>query len=93
MAARSKAWTVYVRSNVEIVGSNPAQDMDVCVRLFCVCVVLLVVSGLATGWKLFQGSYCLYKKYHETEEETRAQRRAVVPLINEWMNEWMNDVC
>jgi hypothetical protein len=26
-----------------------AQSMDVCVRLFCVCVVLCVGSGLATG--------------------------------------------
>jgi hypothetical protein len=27
-------------SNAGIVGSNPNQDMDVCVRLFCVRVVL-----------------------------------------------------
>jgi hypothetical protein len=30
-------------------GSNPTRDMDVCVRLFCVCAVLCVGSGLATG--------------------------------------------
>jgi hypothetical protein len=29
--------------------------MDVCMRLFCVCVVLCVDSGLATGWSLVQG--------------------------------------
>jgi hypothetical protein len=29
------------------VGSNPIQGMDVCVRLFCLCVVLCVGSGLA----------------------------------------------
>jgi hypothetical protein len=28
------------------VDSNPTQSMDVCVRLFCVCVVLCVGSGL-----------------------------------------------
>jgi hypothetical protein len=36
-------------SKAEIVGSNPIQGMDVCVRLFCVCVVVCVGSGLATG--------------------------------------------
>jgi hypothetical protein len=43
------------RSNTGIVGSNPNQGMGVCVRLFCVCVVLFVVSVLATGWSLVQG--------------------------------------
>jgi hypothetical protein len=36
VAARSKAWTVYARSNAGIVGSNPTHGMDVCVRLMCV---------------------------------------------------------
>jgi hypothetical protein len=36
VTARSKAWTVFARSNTEIVGSNPIRGMDVCVRLFCV---------------------------------------------------------
>jgi hypothetical protein len=29
-------------------GSDPTQDIDVCVRLLCVCVVC-VGSGVATG--------------------------------------------
>jgi hypothetical protein len=33
------------RSSTEIVGWNPTQGMDVCLRLSCVCVA----SGLATG--------------------------------------------
>jgi hypothetical protein len=37
MAARSEARTV-ARSNTGIMGSNPTQGMDVCVRLFCVCL-------------------------------------------------------
>jgi hypothetical protein len=49
VAARSKAWTVFACSNTGIVGSNPTRGMDVCVRLFCVCVVLCVGSGLAMG--------------------------------------------
>jgi hypothetical protein len=31
VAARSKTWTVFARSNAGIVGSNPTQDMNVCV--------------------------------------------------------------
>jgi hypothetical protein len=49
VAARSKAWTLFAPSNAGIVGSNPSQGVDVCVRLLCVYVVLCVGSGLATG--------------------------------------------
>jgi hypothetical protein len=49
VAAWSEAWTAFTGSNTEIVDSNPTGGMDVCVRLFCVCVVLCVGSGLATG--------------------------------------------
>jgi hypothetical protein len=55
VAARSKTWTVFARSNTGIVGLNPTRGMDVYVRFFCVCVVLCVGSGLATGWSLVQG--------------------------------------
>jgi hypothetical protein len=55
VAARSKAWTVFARSNTGDVGSNPTQGMDVCVRLFCVCAVLCVGSGFATGLSPLQG--------------------------------------
>jgi hypothetical protein len=48
VAARSKAWTVFARSNAGIVGSNPTRGMDDYMRLFCVCVLLCVGSGLAT---------------------------------------------
>jgi hypothetical protein len=54
-AGRSKAWTVFARSNAEIVGSNSTRGMDVCVRLFCVCVVLCIGSGLVTDWSPVQG--------------------------------------
>jgi hypothetical protein len=55
VAARSKAWTVFARSNTGIVDSNPTRGMDVCVSLLCVCVVLCVGSGLATGWSPVRG--------------------------------------
>jgi hypothetical protein len=40
VAARSKAWTVFARSNTVIVGSNPTEGIDVYVR---------------RGWSPFQG--------------------------------------
>jgi hypothetical protein len=49
VAPRSKARTVFARSNAGILGSNPTRGMDACVRLFCVCVVLCVGSDLARG--------------------------------------------
>jgi hypothetical protein len=55
VAARCTARTVFVRSNTGIVGSNPTRSMDVCVRLFCIFVVLCVRSGLVTGWSPVQG--------------------------------------
>jgi hypothetical protein len=50
VAARSKAWTVFVRSNTGIVGSNPTRGIDVCVYS-----VFVLGSGLATDWSLVQG--------------------------------------
>jgi hypothetical protein len=42
VAARSKAWTVFARSNTGIVGSNPTQDMDVCMCFYSVFVLSCV---------------------------------------------------
>jgi hypothetical protein len=52
---RSKVWTAFAHLSAGIVGSNPTQGMDLCMRLFCVCAVLGVGSGLATGWSPVQG--------------------------------------
>jgi hypothetical protein len=59
VAARSKAWTVCARSDTGIVGSNPTQGTDVCVRLFYVYVALCVGSGLAMGLSPIKESYRL----------------------------------
>jgi hypothetical protein len=54
VAGPYKAWTVFAGYNIGIVGSNLTRGMEVCVRLFWVCVVLWVGSGLATGWSPVQ---------------------------------------
>jgi hypothetical protein len=71
------------------VGSNPTQGMDICVRLFCVCVVLCVLAALRRADPPSKESYRLCNKDYETEEEVRAQQMAIQPLMNEWKNEWM----
>jgi hypothetical protein len=55
VAARSKAWIICARSNAGIMGSNPIQSIDICMHLFCVCVVLCVDSGFMMGWSPIQG--------------------------------------
>jgi hypothetical protein len=76
VAARSKAWTVFVRSNSGIVGLNPTQGMDAFVRLFCVCVILCVSNGLATGWSPAQGVLAtVYKIKKETVVAAKVQQR------------------
>jgi hypothetical protein len=56
-AERSESCTVFARSEAVIVGSILTQGMNVwCVYAFlCVCVVLCLGSGLATGQSLVQG--------------------------------------
>jgi hypothetical protein len=46
---------VFPHSNTEVIGSNPTRSMNVCVRLFCVYVVLCEGRILATGWSPDQG--------------------------------------
>jgi hypothetical protein len=42
VSARSKAWTVFARSNAGIIGSNPTQGMDVCMCDYSVFVLSCV---------------------------------------------------
>jgi hypothetical protein len=62
VVARSKEWPSSPARTLGfwgIVGSNPTRGMDVCVRLFCVCVVLCVGRGLVTGSPRAKESYRL----------------------------------
>jgi hypothetical protein len=42
VAERSKAWTVFARSDAGIEGSNPIQGMDICVCVRYVFVLFCV---------------------------------------------------
>jgi hypothetical protein len=75
VAARSKVWTVFARSNAAIAGSNPTRGMDACVRLFCVCVVLCVGSRLATAWSPFQGVLPTVYKIKKLKKRPRSKKR------------------
>jgi hypothetical protein len=62
VAVRSRAWTVFAGSNAGIVGSNPTEGMNVCVCLFCVCVLSCVqVAALRRADSPSKESYRLCK--------------------------------
>jgi hypothetical protein len=78
VAACSEALTVFARSNTGIMGSNLTWGMDVCLRLFCVCVVLCVRSpcdGLIPRTR--SPINCVEDE--ATEKVAKAQQRAVEP--------------
>jgi hypothetical protein len=66
--------TVFDPSNAGIVGSNSTQGMDVCVRFFCVCVVLCVDSDLATGWSPVQGVLPSVYRIKKLKDRPRSNR-------------------
>jgi hypothetical protein len=86
VAALSKSWTIFARSNTGVVGSNPTRGMDVCVCLFCVCTVLWVGSGLATVWSPVQG--VLLTVYRITKLKKRPG-----PSKGLYSHRWMNECC
>jgi hypothetical protein len=96
VAARSKAWTVFSRSNTGIMGSNPTRGMDVCVLLFCVCVVLRVGSGLVTADPPPKESYQLcirlknWKSAQGPTKDCRAIDRYIDRRMDGWMDGWMD---
>jgi hypothetical protein len=74
VAALSKARTAFARSNAGVVRSNHTQSMDVCVHLFCVCVVLCVGRGIAAGWSPVQGVLPTAYRIKKLEKRPRSTR-------------------
>jgi hypothetical protein len=65
---------IFARSNTEIVGSHPTRGMDVCVRLFCVCVVLCICSGLEMGRSPVQGVLPIAYYTSKLKRDAKAQQ-------------------
>jgi hypothetical protein len=74
VAVQSKAWTVFARSNAEVVGWNPTRDMDVYVRLFYVHALLCVCSGLATGSSPMQGVLPTVYRIKKLKKQPRSNK-------------------
>lgn len=55
VTAQSEAWAVFVLSKSRVVGSDPNQSTDVCMRLFGTFVALCVGKDFETGWSPGQG--------------------------------------
>jgi hypothetical protein len=66
VAARSKAWTVFARSNAGIVVSNPTQGMDVCVCVYFVFVLSCVLVA-ALRWA-----------HHSSKESHRLRKKMIM---------------
>jgi hypothetical protein len=62
VAERSKAYIVFARKPGSWVRiPHKAWIFGMCMCLFCVCLVLCLDGGLATGWSPAQGSYRVKK--------------------------------
>jgi hypothetical protein len=82
VAARSKGWTVFTPLNTGIVGSNPTQGMDICVRLFFLCAVLCVqVAALRRADPPSKQSHRMCKRSRNWKA-AKGLQRAVEP----WMD-------
>jgi hypothetical protein len=79
------AWTVFARLNAGIVDSNSTQGIDVCVRLFCVCIVLCVGSGPATGWSPVQEVLPTVYRITEMKKRPRSNKRTLEPQIDSYL--------
>jgi hypothetical protein len=75
VTARSKAWTVFARSNAGIVNSNPTRSNDVCiVCIYSVFVLFCVCRGLETGWSPVQGVLPTVYRIVKLEKRPRSNR-------------------
>jgi hypothetical protein len=86
VAARSKAWTLFARSDAGIVGLNPTRGMDV-----CVCVYSVFVLSCVQVEALRRADHSSKESYRLCEKKIRYWRRDQGPtkgcrVIDAWMN-------
>jgi hypothetical protein len=97
VAAWSKAWTVFTRSNTGIVDSNPTQGMDVFECVYSVFVLYCIGNGLDNGLILgpWSPTDCLGLKcevkqsvswmaYAPKCEQQEKRERVCVSLVKNW---------
>jgi hypothetical protein len=77
VAARSKTWKVFARSNTGIVGSNPTWGIVVCFESVFVLLCVQVAALRRADPPPKESYHCV--KDQETENVSEAQRRAVEP--------------
>jgi hypothetical protein len=95
VAAQSKAWNVFARSNIGIVDWNPTQGMGVCLRLFCVCVRKRPCDGVIPRSR--SPTDCLrLRNWSETKRFTDAlcnrNRARGIPILKLKFLLWLFDV-
>jgi hypothetical protein len=60
-------------------------------RLFCICIVLCIGSGLETGWSLIQGVLSSVQKRLRNWKKRPGPTKCAEPLMNEWIS-WYEHV-
>jgi hypothetical protein len=84
VAARSKAWTVFYRTNTGIVCSNPIRGMDVCERLFCV-----QVEALRQADPPYKESYRLCKRSRNWKSSQGPIKGCRATDSFQWSGNWL----
>jgi hypothetical protein len=83
-------------SNAGIVVSNPTEGMDVCLRLFYVCVALCAGRGLATGLSPVQGvlptAYTGSRNWKSVQGQTKGCRVIIIIIIIIIINGWWSRI-
>jgi hypothetical protein len=79
VAARPKAWTLSVRSNTDIAGSNPTGAMDVSVHLFSLCFPVCR-QGPCDGL-IHRPKSPTVHMIKKTENEAKTQQKGLYSLI------------
>jgi hypothetical protein len=81
MAERSKAGTVFDRSNIGIADSNPARSMDVCVHLSELCCSVQV-EALRWADPPAKESYQMSNGSKKLKQEPRMARHYRSPMLH-----------
>jgi hypothetical protein len=77
VAAWSKAWNIFSRLSIGIMGSNPTRGMYVCVYS-----VFVLGSGLSTGWLPIQGVLPTVGNWNVKKETILNKKSEILKIIH-----------